>query len=268
MSFSNRPYTRTSIVLALMLFVPVAARAQATTTRPTSAADRLFLSFAEDATVADYQWWEGQVEFVDFDPTEALILRAVVAVQPLEGFELGGRVGFGNTDSPEGLPDGSGATDLDIWGKYYFTAGAQNTEFAFGGLATIPTGDDRAGLGFDAFSVEVFGSLRYGLPDVILAGNIGVRLNEDGSVQGFSLDGEVAPFIGGAVIYVVSDQVSLVGELDLEGERFRETDTDFRALGGVNWRVTNRGMVRGAVAFGLADGAPDSQLLVGYAHRF
>ena len=45
-------------------------------------------------------------------------------------------------------------------------------------------------------------------------------------------------------------------------------DSDTRLLGGINWRLANRGMFRGAVALGLDDGAPDFQLLLGYAHEF
>ena len=236
--------------------------------RPTSTDDRLFLNFAEDATVAEKQWWEGQIELVDFDPTDAVILRGIVAFQPLKDVEVGGRVGFGNTDAPFGLQDGSGATDLDIWGKFYFTAGASNTEFALGGLATIPTGDDSAGLGFDAFAFEIFGALRHRLNKLVITANAGLRITDDGQVQGFNLDGENSPFIAGGVILPLSDKVSFIGEADLEGERFDGADEDTRILGGINWRVFNRGLFRGAVAIGLTDGAPDSQLLFGYAQSF
>ena len=35
---------------------------------------------------------------------------------------VGGRVGFGSTDASGGGPDGSGATDLDVYGKYLLNA--------------------------------------------------------------------------------------------------------------------------------------------------
>lgn len=230
--------------------------------------DRLFLSFAEEAVLADRQWWEGQLEFADLDPTDAVILRGVVALQPLEDLEFGGRVGFGNTDAPAGLEDGSGATDLDLWAKYVFRTQSEGTSFALGGIATIPTGDDSVGLGFDAFGIALFGSVRVAVNDLIVSGNIGARLNDDGKVQGFDLNGRTSPFVAGGVLYPLSDRVSVVGELRFEDERFDGFDSDIRMLGGLNWRLFSQGVVRAAVAIGLDDGAPDSQLIVGYAQSF
>jgi hypothetical protein len=44
------------------------------------------------------------------------VLRGTVALQPFQNLEMGGRIGFGSTDAPGDLPEGSGATDLDLWG--------------------------------------------------------------------------------------------------------------------------------------------------------
>ena len=41
-----------------------------------------------------------------------------------------------------------------------------------------------------------------------------------------------------------------------------------RLLGGVNWRVANRGQFRGAIDFGLTDAGPNWQLLAAYAFTF
>ena len=44
---------------------------------------------------------------------------------------------------------------------------------------------------------------------------------------------------------------------------------DFRTLiENVNWRAFNKGQFRGALSFGLTDGAPDAQLIVGYVATF
>ena len=82
------------------------------------------------------------------------------------------------------------------------------------------------------------------------------------------LDGELSVNTGIGVIVPVSDRLSVVGEIGLESERFDGGEADSRILGGVNWRVGNQATLRGAVAFGLDDGAPDTQLLAGYAYHF
>ena len=82
------------------------------------------------------------------------------------------------------------------------------------------------------------------------------------------VDGKTSPLVGAGMIFPQSDRVTFVAELTFEGERFEGADSDVRVLGGLNWRLHNRGMVRGAVAFGLTDGAPDLQLIGGYAWTF
>ena len=62
--------------------------------------------------------------------------------------------------------------------------------------------------------------------------------------------------------------MTFVGELDYESERFDGAEDDTRALAGINWGIGNRGQLRGAVAFGLSDGSPDSQIIAGYAYSF
>lgn len=231
--------------------------------------DRLFLSFIEDTALAERQWWEGQAEFTDGDPVDHTLVRGVAAFQPWGRVELGGRIGFGSTDTPTPLPDGSGATDLDVWGKYRFGDGSGSTEFAVGAVATVPTGDDTAGLGFDAFSVSAFGALRHQLERGVLAAHAGARFNGDGQILGGpDLDGEVSAMVGAAWIVPLSDRLTALGEIDFEDGRFRGFDSDLRALGGINWRVGGDGMVRGAIALGLTDGAPDAQLFLGYAATF
>lgn len=264
--------TRGAIPIALLLFVCLGPLALAQTApgvaRPTSSSDRLFLSFAEDATVVDRQWWEGQVEAADDDSADANVVRAVLAFQPWVDMEFGGRVGFGDTDVTNGS-DGSGATDLDVWGKYHL-GGNEQTEFAVGGVVTVPTGDETAGLGSDAFGVSAFGSIRYRLTRSIITGQAGLQFNGDGrrGSETEDRDGETSPMAGVGVILPFSDNVAGVAEARYEDGRLQGDDADTRVLGGVNWRPGGRGTLRGAIAFGLSDGAPDTELIVGYAAQF
>jgi hypothetical protein len=261
---------------AIALVLAGAANA-AGAAKPTSGDDRLFQMFAEDATIVPNQWWEGSFDFTSYDTghenfdVTALMLTA--ALKPVDRLELGGRVGFGNSSGDPGAPDGSGATDLDLWGKWHLGSTGGRAEFAVGGLATIPTGDETAGLGHDAFDFEGFGAMRYRLPAAILCAHAGFRINGDGHIgephrYGATLDGKTSFLLGAGAIFPLSDQVSLVGEANMETERWEGVDSDVRLLFGVNWRPLNRGMIRAAVSAGLTDGAPDGRLILGYAYTF
>lgn len=239
--------------------------AASTAASSTGNTDRTFLGFAEEAAVAQTQWWEGQLEFVGAEQVDASILRLVAAFQPWKNIEIGGRVGFGSTSASGSNLDGTGGTDLDVWGKYFFEQG--DTDFAAGALVTVPTGDDTAGLGADAFDLQLFGSIRHRAAKWIADGQAGVRFNGDGSIAGNSYNGDVSMFFGGGVIIPTTDVFSFVGEARFETSRADGGDDDLRILGGIHWRV-GPGTVRAAAAVGLTDGAPDWQILGGYAWTF
>ena len=176
---------------------------------------------------------------------------------------------MGNTDTSPGLQDGSGATDLDVWGKWFLGSDANETRFAVGALATIPTGDDTAGLGYDQVSVGAFGSLRYQLPKWAFSGYIGARANGDAQFLGLpEVDGETSLLAGVGGLVPFNDRLTMVGELYYEGERFAMGEPDFRALIGVNVHKVGPGMIRAAFTAGLDDGAPEAQIIAGYASEF
>jgi len=257
------------LLVAVLACLPGAAQAEDAppAEKPTSGSDRLFLAFIEDAAVVEEQWWEGQVEYSEGNTIDSLIARGVVAFQPWENIEVGGRVGFGTSDTSAGLPDGTGATDLDVWGKYYFGSG-ETVEFSAGSVVRIPTGDDTAGLGEDAFAISGFGAMRKRFSHWVLAVHAGLRYTEDGAQLGTDLDGQGSTFLGVGALFPLSDRLTVVGEARFESERFDGADNASEVLGGVNWRPGNRGMIRGAVGLGLSDGSPDFRLIASYAVSF
>jgi len=273
MPIAFRP-ARIAIVL-LACLMPLFALAQtpegsSESTRPHTDSDRLFLSFIEDADLVDKQWWEGSLVISDgaYDgEVDSNVIGGVAAFQPWKRVEMGGRMGFGNTDTKT-IDDGSGATDLDVWAKWHLGSDANDTNFAVGGIVTVPTGDDSVGLGTDAFAIEGFGSLRYTLPKWTLVAQAGLRFNEDGQIGGSELDGETSSVFGVGVLVPLNKKFTFVGETRFESERFDNLDNDFRLLGGVNWHGLGRGMFRGALSFGLADAAPSFQIIAGYAAEF
>jgi hypothetical protein len=86
------------------------------------------------------------------------------------------------------------------------------------------------------------------------------------------LDGKVSAELGVGFIFPMSETISLVAEGQVETEQYKNAgdigDTDTRILGGVDWKLGANGMFRGALGLGITDGAPDTQLILGYAARF
>lgn len=268
------PRIAAACAIAALAVAPALAQGQTQTgTQPESkisSQDRFYLSFAEDPALAQRQWWEIRGELANGgkdNPFDAIIARFNFAIQPIKGLELGGNVGFGTTDAPRGLEDGNGATDLDVYGKWNFgTRGG--TSFAAGVIATVPTGDDSVGLGYDAFGMKAFGSVRHDFGNMVLVADAGIRFTGDGRVAGASLNGKTSASVAGGVLFPIAPKFSLLAEGLFETARFDQTDTDARLLGGINWRPAPNGVVRGAIGFGLTDFAPDFQVLAGYAFTF
>ena len=232
-------------------------------------ADRLFLAFAQDAALVPSQWWEGRVEYADGkdNAPNVWLVRGVFAFHPIKSLEVGGNVGFGHASSSVG-PGGTGATDLDVCGKWVFADVSSNLDLTAGLLISVPTGDDTAGLGYNAFGSQIFGGLRYRMRDVVIGGQVGVRYNGNGKFQGIDHSGKTSFALGGSAIFPLANQVAIVAEAQFESDRFEDIDASTQLLVGVNWRAFGRGMLRGAVSGGLTGGAPNFRVILGYAYSF
>jgi hypothetical protein len=239
--------------------------------RPFGGADRLFLSFVEDAVFVERRHAEADIVALDFDGGSTFVsqLVAAFAFESLPRLEFGARLGYAGTDFDEPLSDQTGLTDLEAWGKFSIGKSLQSsTRWTAGFLLTFPTGEVETGVAGDAFRSKLFGAVRFDVGSVTVSANAGLRVNEDLDVGPVTLDGTVAGSFGAAAIYPVNDKLVLVGELTYEGKRVDEGEDDARLLGGVNWKPLREGFFRLALAAGLADGAPDTQLIVGYAFDF
>jgi hypothetical protein len=240
--------------------------------RPTfPGADRLFLSFVEDTALADRYRAELQLEMADLDAGDLMVLRAVgvAQIESIPQVEFGARLGYADLDPASGSGGGSGMTDLDLWAKLRIVPRwMQEGDLAFGGLITMPTGDESTGQSFDGLRSKLFVALRSRLARVVLAAHAGVRFNQDGDLGSVVLDGRTAGSASVALIAPIGERLAVVGEASYEGKRFAGFDSDTRLAGGVNWKLPRKGVLRFAVVMGLADGAPDSQLLAAYAHDF
>jgi len=232
--------------------------------------ERLFLGYAEDAIVAEQIHAEGQLEWFDTGTTDALLARLLMTFQfdKLPNVEFGGRVGFGSGKVP-GFGNESGATDLDLWAKLQLPGGGGGLpQIIVGGIVTAPTGSTDAGLSTDQLRSKLFASARFDLPRGAISAHAGVRFNGTAKLSGMEFDGKTAATAGVGLLMPLVEEVSLVAELGYEGERYEGAQTDLRVLLGFDWRPALEGAVRLAVAVGLDDGAPDTQILVGYAFDF
>jgi hypothetical protein len=259
-------------VLAAAATVVAAADPAATKTAPVyGMSDRLFLSFAQDAAIAPSQWWEGQLEYQNGSsgmPVDALIVRGVFAFQPVHNLEVGGSFGLGNSNTPPGYNDGTGATDLNVYAKWMFLNAADNLDFTAGALLTLPTGDDSAGLGFNSFGFQGFGAMRYRMDGAIIGGNIGVRYNGDGEFLGSDINGKTSFELSVCALFPLANSVTITAEAQIETSRFEGVDSTANLVGGVDWKAFKRGVFRAALAAGLTDSTPNYRILAGYAYTF
>lgn len=274
----SKPLRPALAALAIAAALPAAAAdaaagttATTTTSGRTGTTDRLFLAFVQDAAIVPSQWWEGQIEYVNGGneiPADAFIVRGVVAFQPVKYLEVGGKFGLGNTNTDPPLPEGTGATDLDIFAKYLFHNVSDHLDFTAGVDATIPTGDDNVGLGFNSFAAQAFGGMRYTMESAIIGGHVGVRFNGDGSIFGADLAGKTSFELGVHVLFPMANQVTITGEAQIETARFDGMDSTAQIVGGVNWKAWQRGLLRASLAAGLTNATPNFRVLVGYAYTF
>jgi len=71
--------------------------------------------------------------------------------------------------------------------------------------------------------------------------------------------------VGGAVLAPISEEVTFVGELDIETERLEGADSDVRLTPGIDALLGESAHLRGGLGIGLADGSPDLEAVVSVA---
>jgi hypothetical protein len=251
--------------LTLAIAFPPVSHAQQTTS--VDAEHRLFLRFAEDAAIVPSYWLEGQVrlelalpavaESVDgAGEADLLAVGPVFAFNVAEDFEFGARMGVAFRDPENGDGD-SGMTDLDIWGK--ISVVSDPMAIALGILVKLPTADESKLMGTGETDIEFFAGARKDFSSFTVAGNLGVRINQDPEFDEdvVEIAGKDSVLAGLAIIVPIGARWALTGEWALETERIDGFKNDSRLLGGVEYRPDESFSFRGSAAAGLADGSPD-----------
>jgi hypothetical protein len=229
---------------------------------PTSDRDtrRLFQRFIEDAVVVPGGWVEGQFSYRNLpDDDDLYNLDALIAFYAGTNVEAGLRFGYVNFDASPG-PDGSGLSDIDLYGKYVFPGG--RNRLALGGLVKLPTADEDKGLGTGEPDLEAFGAWRGNFEGVTVAANAGIRLN--GNPDSQTRSSKDSALVGAGLILPVTPASSIVIEWSFETKRFEGDSNDSRLTPGFQMMFRGgKGGLRAAVGLPLSDGAPDYQVIFG-----
>ncbi len=260
---------RTAVTRDIKVPAPVAP-ASPGAAREGDGVDRFFLAFAEDPALIHDRHFEVQLDHADVDFAESTVVRGIAAFQfkSLPRVEVGGRLGYGDLQQ-DGGADGSGPTDLDLWAKFQLYRSADSrTDVAFGSVVTLPTGDSDEGLGNEAFQSKVFVGVSRAWAPVLLVAHGGLATAEHGESFGTRYDGKVAPAAGLGMLVPVRETLSAVFEARYEGERFDGARADTRLLGGVNWRLGERGTLRLAAAVGIGETSDLVEIVAGYVFAY
>lgn len=249
----------------LLLLVPTFAFAQGANFMDSV---RPFMSFIEDAAVAEKMYGEGQFQYADFEGGSSISVGAQGAYRVMPLMEAGARVGFASI-SPEQGDGESGLVDVDVYGRYTVSEGPA-VRIAVGGLLNLPVGSDKIGEG--TFDFQGFGAVRYAMTKGVILGHFGLRINGDSEVETaygtFDVEREMQILFGGGILYPLSQMATLTGEFDFESAEFDGGDSSLQLTPGIDYQLASGLKIRGALALGLSDGAPDMVLMAGVAKNF
>ena len=241
--------------------------------------DRLMQRPEWDGAVMQGPWIEGALSFQEWDSDlgEATVWTLgptfVTSLPSNPDIELGGRVDLMYYD-PDNFDSETGVSDIDIWGKYQFIKTPEYMLSA-GLLLTLPTGSKEIVHPHASGEVnfEGFAAGRYRVDSqMALIAHVALRKNSDMDVEINSveveIEGEMQIAVGGGVIYEVTPDLNLQGELNAATEAYDEYDNDIQLRFGADYQVTPDLMLRGGTAIGLDEGAPEWELTFRCAYLF
>ena len=243
------------LALALLLVVSSASAQMRTSAATTGTGDltdvRPFQAWVTDAVFTRGVDVEPEFRFQDVDFATFIVAGARLAAWVNPNLEAGGRWGFASFD-PEGGDGSTGLRDLDLYARHRIAVDA-DLDLAAGAEIGLPIGDDDVGAGNLAF--RGFGALRYDVDgDMTVLAHAGFESIERGDDRKFGL------VLGGGVIVPLTEEAALVTELG-----FASASDAAQITGGIDFELPPGGHLRAALALGLDDGAPDVEVVLGFA---
>jgi hypothetical protein len=241
---------------------------------------RFFQLFIPDAQIVNKQWWGIEFQWdrgavPPFKSADGIVLVPTFAISPIKNLEVGGSLPFIDYELDNGyirpgttseFTGDSGIGDLLTWAKYRFYDGP--VQVTGGVTFSLPTGSDSAGLGNGEFTPGIFGSVRMKVEDGYFLGTVAFNFYGNATILDTEVDGKTATLLGGAYIWEGYPNWLFSGEVTAQSELYEGYPSDFRATAGAQYLGVKHSIFRGAVEVGLSDGAPDFQLILGYAYTF
>ncbi len=231
---------------------------------------RPFMSFIQDAAVAGRAYGEAQFAYADFEGGSSIGLGAQGTYRLMPLLEGGARFAFSSVDPDAGEGE-SGLVDADVWVRYTLSETPQLRVVA-GGMLNLPIGSEDLGEG--TFDLEGFGALRYAMTKGVILGHFGLRINADKEKEietpygSGEVDRELQVLFGGGILYPVNEAVTLTGEFTFVSSEIEDGDSGLQLTPGVDYEMASGLKIRGALALGLSDGAPNLVLMAGVAKNF
>ncbi|MBN2543732.1 hypothetical protein JXI42_12775 [bacterium] len=225
----------------------------------------IFQTYLKDAVVFPSPYGEAGLIFSTYEYFKSFQFGIQGGFPITEAIEVAGQIGFLSWSPDEG--DGeSGLTDLTVSGRYNFLPGI--TKVSAGGYVTLPIGEEK--IGQSRLNFGAFGALRHSFTGGIqVSGTLGLDFFETTTyeIEGYELkektEYETSFLLGGGGIFPINEQISVVSELNIW------TEGDYMLLtGGVDYKLSMGGRLRGALGIGLDDGAPDFLLSAGFLYPF
>jgi hypothetical protein len=276
--------------LALLASGPALAQSEpapavASTEKPNM---RFIQQFFPDAAIVEKQWYGIELRYQSgavppLEKADGFIIAPTIAISPFKNLEIGGTAPYVSYDLDDPRPrpgdlndfDGeSGLEDLTVWGKYRFF-NSNGVSVTAGALLTLPTGSEDDGLGSGNVVPGGFAAVRVKAGDGYFLGEAGIRFNQDATILNSDLSGRNSTFFGGGYIWEAYENWVVSGEVTAESERYDDSDapfsigsSDFRGTGGIQFLGLPHQFLRGGVSLGFSDGAPDFELIFGYAYHF
>ena len=269
----NRRRWNPTILAAALLLIPSLAAPAAGGPRGV----RLVQKPIEDAAGMERARAEGFFRYQDYAGFTSFVFGTFDAWKATDELEVGLSAAFESRNPDEaGLSGVSGLRDADLYARYDLVDRPLETVgevlFSTGLLLNLPVGDEDLFEG--TFDVEAFGAGRYVLERVTLTGHFGVRFNSDYEIRishpyagsGIvTVNGQPSVLLGAGLLVPVTAAATATGELDLETARYDGGDADVRLTPGVDVRAGRNLHLRGGLALGLSDTAPDFELILGLA---
>lgn len=219
---------------------------------------KLFQQFYQDASITRTSYIAGHVDFADYDHHNTLFFGGRGGFRLGNAFELNAAAGLMNF-SWDGGDDRTGFADMVVSGRYSFYH--KSSRIVGGAYLSLPFGDADVP-GQNSTDFGLFTAFRTPLTArTVLTGTLGLDTWERGQWVGdhWGDDRDYSLLLAGGLIHQLNSRLHVVSELTVKPEH------DYLQLtGGADYRLGSGHHLRGALGFGLDNGAPDVQILFDY----